>query len=124
MAETAERVTIVSSTALAAQRRSAQPERVGFERVELATLLGMYGRMVAAGEWRDFAIDMLIDRAVFSVFRRSSEMPLYRIEKDPRLARKQGMYSVVSAAGFVVKRGHDLKRVLRVFDKSSKVVEL
>ena len=70
--------------------------------------------MVADGEWRDYAIDFLKDRAVFSVFRRASEVPIYRIEKDPRLARKQGMYSVVSATGLILRRGHELDRVLLV----------
>jgi hypothetical protein len=74
--------------------------------------------MVAAGEWRDYAIDMLKDRAVFSVFRRTSEMPLYRIEKNPKLARRQGAYQVVAAGGLVMKRGHDLANVLQAFDKA------
>jgi hypothetical protein len=73
--------------------------------------------MVAAGEWRDYAIDALSDRAVFSVYRRSSEAPLYRIEKQPALARRQGAWSVMAAGGLIVKRGHDLDQVLRVFDK-------
>src|ERR1700744_5573498 len=73
--------------------------RVTFDRPELNRILSLYGRMVAAGEWRDYAIDFLRDKAVFSVFRRASEVPIYRIEKDPRLARKQGMYSVISATG-------------------------
>ena len=75
------------------------PGKVTFSRSELDRILGLYGRMVAAGEWRDYAIDFLKDRAVFSVFRRASEVPLYRIEKNPRLARRQGAYSVVSATG-------------------------
>jgi len=79
--------------------------------------------MVAAGEWRDYAIDTLKDRAVFSVFRRASEMPLYRVEKNPKLARKQGAYQVVAAGGLVLKRGHDLTAVLRVFDKGLKLAE-
>ena len=78
--------------------------------------------MVAAGEWRDYAIDFLKDRSVFSVFRRASEVPIYRIEKDPRLARKQGAYSVISATGLIVKRGHELDRVLRVIDRPLRVV--
>ena len=73
--------------------------------------------MVADGEWRDYAIDLMKDRAVFSVFRRSSEMPLYRIEKDPKLARRQGAYSVVATGGMVLKRGHELASVLKVFEK-------
>lgn len=98
------------------------PAKVTFDRHELNRILGLYGRMVAAGEWRDYAIDFLRDRAVFSVFRRSSEMPLYRIEKNPKLARKQGAYSVISATGLIVRRGHELDRVLRAIDKSLKLV--
>src|ERR671938_198703 len=90
------------------------PNRVTFNRPELNRILNLYGRMVADGEWRDYAIDFLKDRAVFSVFRRSTEVPLYRIEKNPKLARKQGAYSVVSATGLIMRRGHELDRVLRV----------
>src|SRR5436190_10396880 len=96
--------------------------RVTFERRELARILGLYGRKVAAGEWRDYAIDFLKDRAVFSVFRRSSEIPIYRIEKNPRLARRQGAYSVISATGLILKRGHELDPVLRALDKSLRLV--
>jgi hypothetical protein len=78
--------------------------------------------MVADGEWRDYAIDFLKDKAVFSVFRRASEVPIYRIEKDPRLARKQGAYSVVSAGGLILRRGHELDRVLLVIDRKLAVV--
>ena len=92
---------------------------VTFSRRELDRILRLYGRKVAAGEWRDYAIDFLKDRAVFSVFRRSSEVPLYRIEKSPRLARRQGAYSVISATGLIVRRGHELDRVLRAIDRSS-----
>ena len=98
------------------------PHRVTFNRLELNRILNLYGRMVADGEWRDYAIDFLKDRAVFSVFRRASEVPLYRIEKDPRLARRQGAYSVISATGLIVKRGHELEGVLRAVDKSLKLV--
>ena len=98
------------------------PRQVTFDRRELDRILNLYGRMVAAGEWRDYAIDFLKDRAVFSVFRRSSEMPIYRIEKNPKLAHKQGAYSVVSATGLIVRRGHELDRVLRVLDKSPSLV--
>jgi hypothetical protein len=91
--------------------------RVTFDRRELNRILILYGRMVAAGEWRDYAIDFLKDRAVFSVFRRASEVPIYRIEKDPKLARRQGAYSVISATGLILRRGHELDRVLRVLDK-------
>ena len=102
---------------------SAAPvNQVTFDRRELDRILNLYGRMVAAGEWRDYAIDFLKDRAVFSVFRRSSEMPIYRIEKNPKLARRQGAYSVVSATGLIVRRGHELDRVLRSIDKSVSLV--
>lgn len=102
--------------------RPAPAARIAFDRRELNELLNLYGRMVAAGEWRDYAIDFLKDVAIFSVFRRSSEVPLYRIIKDPELARKQGAYSVVAATGLVLKRGHELSRVLRVLDKRLSVV--
>jgi hypothetical protein len=100
----------------------ALPSRVTFNRLELNRILNLYGRMVANGEWRDYAIDFMKDRAVFSVFRRASEVPLYRIEKDPRLARKQGMYSVISASGLILRRGHELERVLLVIDRKLAVV--
>jgi hypothetical protein len=90
---------------------------VFFDRSELNRLLGLYGRMVAAGHWRDYAIDGLADAAVFSVFRRASEIPLYRIEKRPALARRQGQWMVTAHGGLVMKRGHDLAQVLRVFDR-------
>jgi hypothetical protein len=97
----------------------AQPSAavVFFERRELERLLRLYGRMVAAGEWRDYAIAGLSESAVFSVFRRASEQPLYRIEKRPALARKQGQWAVLTQGDHVLKRGHDLEQVLRVFDK-------
>ena len=99
-----------------------KPATVTFDRRELSELLNLYGRMVAAGEWRDYAIDFLKDRAVFSVFRRACEVPIYRIEKSPKLARRQGAYSIISATGLVVRRGHELDRVLRAIDKSLSVV--
>jgi hypothetical protein len=107
-----------------AERNSlaAAPGRVTFNRIELNRILNLYGRQVAAGEWRDYAIDFMKDRAVFSIFRRSSEVPLYRIEKDPRLARKQGAYSVISATGHILRRGHELERVLLVIDRKLSVV--
>lgn len=93
-----------------------------FNRQELSAILAVYGRKVAAGEWRDYAIDIGRDKAVFSVFRRASEFPLYRIEKTPRLARKQGAYSVVAPAGLILKRGHDLLRVLQVLEGRPRLV--
>ncbi len=98
------------------------PSRVTFNRLELNRILNLYGRMVAEGEWRDYAIDFCKDKAVFSVFRRASEVPIYRIEKDPRLARKQGAYSVISASGLILRRGHELDRVLLVIDRKLAVV--
>ncbi|CAN7176033.1 DUF2794 domain-containing protein [Phenylobacterium sp. LjRoot219] len=98
--------------------------RTFFERRELERLLRLYGRMVAAGEWRDYAIDGLHDAAVFSVFRRASEAPLYRIEKRPALARKQGAWAVIGHGEMILKRGHELEQVLRFFDKGRfKVVD-
>jgi len=108
---------ITSSTST----RSKRP--VCFDRHELNTILNVYGRRVAAGEWRDYALDMEKDRAVFSIFRRTSEMPIYRIEKSPKLARKQGAYSVISASGQILKRGTELRRVLSIFDKHLRLVE-
>lgn len=105
-------------------RRRGDPPPVTFNRRELDSILRLYGRMVADGEWRDYAIDHLKDRAVFSAFRRTSEVALYRIEKDPKLARKQGAFSVVAASGMILKRGHDLEQVLRVFEKNPKLVRL
>lgn len=91
--------------------------QVAFQRNELYVILSLYGRMVAAGEWRDYGISSLKDYAVFSIFRRTAENPLYRIEKHPRLRSKQGMYSVVGMDGQILKRGHDLKTVLRVLER-------
>jgi hypothetical protein len=88
-----------------------------FTRPELDQILRLYGQFVAAGEWRDYAIDLLKDAAIFSVYRRASEIPLYRIEKRPRMAAKQGAWMVVSMTGAILKRGHDLGQVLRVFDR-------
>lgn len=91
---------------------------VSFHRTELSVILSLYGRMVAAGEWRDYSISMLSEVAIFSIFRRTAEHPLYRIEKRPKLAKKQGQYSVIGMDGHILKRGHDLKTVIRVLDKT------
>jgi hypothetical protein len=98
------------------------PRQTAFTRQELTAILAVYGRKVAAGEWRDYAIDLGRDTAVFSIYRRSSEVPLYRIEKSPKLARKQGAYSVVAPAGLILKRGHDLIRVLSVLESRPRLV--
>jgi hypothetical protein len=94
-----------------------RPAGVFFERRELERLLRLYGRMVAAGEWRDYGMDSLHDAAVFSVFRRHSEAPLYRIEKRPALSRRQGAWAILGHGGHVLRRGHELDQVLRFFDK-------
>ena len=93
------------------------PEQVAFHRTELNVILGLYGRMVAAGEWRDYGMSHLKDVAVFSVFRRTAEHPLYRIEKRPKLRLKQGQYAVVGMDGQILKRGNDLRTVLRVLER-------
>ena len=98
------------------------PAVVAFDRFELRVLLNLYGRMVAAGEWRDYAMDFTPDLAIFSVFRRAHDVPLYRIEKNPKLARKQGQYVLKGTAGQVLKRGHELPLVLRFLDKPVKLV--
>ena len=116
----AKRVVIQTSNAQVAARTSL-PSQIMFDRRELTEILRVYGFKVAAGEWRDYAIDHLKDRAVFSVFRKSSETAMFRIEKNPKLARKQGAYSVVTMAGVVLKRGADLHQILRVFDKKTKL---
>ena len=107
-------------------RIAARPPKPGavttFNRQELSAILAVYGRKVAAGEWRDYAIDIGRDKAVFSVFRRASEVPLFRIEKAPKLARKQGAYSVMAPAGLILKRGHDLVRVLTVLEGRLRLV--
>ena len=97
------------------------PATVAFDRHELREIFNLYGRMVASGEWRDYAMDFGKEKAVFSVYRRSNEHPLYRIEKNPKLARKQGDYAVIAVTGLILKRGHELARVLQVLDKPVKL---
>jgi hypothetical protein len=93
------------------------PEQVSFDRAELSVILSLYGRMVAAGEWRDYGMSFLRELAVFSVFRRAAEHPLYRIEKRPRLRGRQGQYAVVAMDGRVLKRGNDLRQVIGVLER-------
>lgn len=100
-----------------------KPAQVSFDRRELFEILNIYGKMVAKGEWRDYAIDSLKDRALFSVYRRATEFALFTIEKNPKLANRQGAYSVISASGRIMRRGHDLKQVLRVFDRKLRLVD-
>jgi hypothetical protein len=104
------------------QPAAAAPAQVVFNRTELATILHLYGTKVAAGEWRDYAMDFNREKAVFAVYRRTSELPLYRIEKNPKLARKQGAYTVITAGGQILRRGHDLAQVLKVLLKKPKLV--
>jgi hypothetical protein len=96
---------------------SALPEQVSFDRAELGQILAIYGRMVAAGEWRDYGISALREVAVFSIFRRAAENPLYRVEKRPKLRAKQGIYAVLGVDGQVLRRGADLAAVLRVLER-------
>jgi hypothetical protein len=105
-----------SVVALAAHEFQTTNRPVSFDRRELSQILKVYGRKVADGEWRDYAIDQLREEAVFSVFRRTSEIPLYQIVKQPKLARRQGAYALVAATGHILKRGHDLGNVLRVLE--------
>ena len=112
-----------------AEQRSARPSSaaaagIAFDRHELQLILSIYGSKVAQGEWRDYAIDMGHDKAVFSVFRRTSEVPLYRIEKNPRNSRKQGLYSVIAQGGEILRRGHDLAQVLRILMRRPYLVTL
>jgi len=100
-----------------AMRQPPAANQVTFNRRELDRILDLYGRKVAAGEWRDYAIDFKADCATFSIYRRTSEMPLYRIEKRPKLKSRQGQYSVIAVSGQVLKRGHELEAVLRLLDR-------
>jgi hypothetical protein len=104
-------------------RQNLDPAPVTFHRRELDAILWIYGRMVGEGEWKDYAIDHMREKAVFSIFKRSGEMPLFRIEKNPKLAAKQGAYSVINTNGMILKRGHELPQVLKVFDKVLKLVD-
>ena len=89
-----------------------KPTQVGYERIELTRILDLYGRMVAAGHWRDYAIQFDSDAAIFAAFRRAAERPEFRIEKRPALRNRQGMWSLVGEAGMILKRGHELGPVL------------
>lgn len=112
-----------ASPVAAFQSYRSRPPEVRFDRTEMNEILRVYGRKVAEGEWRDYAIDQLREEAVFSIFRRSTETPLYRIVKKPELARRQGAYAVLAAGGMILKRGHDLRQVLNVLEKRLRLVE-
>ncbi|WP_421784763.1 DUF2794 domain-containing protein [Hyphobacterium sp.] len=96
---------------------SARTLPVMFDRTELDAILRVYGRLVMSGECKDYAIDGIADRAVFSIFRRASEFPLYRIEKVPAQAKRQGAWSILAPGGAILKRGHELSNLLKFFDK-------
>ena len=98
------------------------PAIVAFDRKELALILSVYGRKVGQGEWRDYAMDFLRERAVFSIYARVSERPLFIVEKTPRMRNKQGQYTVTNQQGRILKRGHDLALVLRALDPDLVVV--
>lgn len=106
----------VTPITLARARPHGNRARVFFNRFELRLILDIYGRMVAAGNWRDYAMDQVDGTAVFAAYRRASEMPEYRIVKAPRLARKQGAYLILGSAGQVLKRGHSLANALKIFE--------
>ena len=111
-----DRVAARGSVAPADASQASSAKLVSFDRAELRLILNLYGRQVAAGEWRDYAIDFSGERAEFCIMRRSNEYPVYRIRKAPALARKQGAFAVVSVTGFILKRGHDLRKVLSVLE--------
>lgn len=108
---------MVSQTNTSSNLREMANPQVAFHRTELAPILSLYGRMVAAGEWRDYGISCLREVAIFSIFRRTAEHPMYRIEKRPKLRDRQGMYAVVGMDGQILRRGHELKVVLRVLER-------
>jgi hypothetical protein len=112
---------VIVGNAFERERRAAQatPERIMWTRDELGHLLNVYGRMVAAGIWRDYAINDGRDAARFSIFRRASEVPLFRIDKIPAMRRKQGQYVLHAMDGRVLRRGHDLRALMRFFDRTS-----
>ena len=123
----AARKPLVSSTIensfTASSGNPVKPIQINFDRRELNAILRVYSFMVAAGEWRDYGIAHLKDRAVFSVFRKASEAPLFRIEKDPKLARRQGAYAIINQNGLILKRGQELDQVLTYFDKRLRLVD-
>lgn len=92
------------------------PEQVCFDRREFGVIFSLYGRMVASGEWRDYGISTLREVAVFAIFRRTAEVPLYCVEKRPAMRVRQGMFSVVAMDGWILRRGHDLAQVLHVLE--------
>ena len=113
----------IANTITASTGSPSKPSQISFDRRELNAILRVYGFNVAAGHWRDYSIDHLKDRAVFCVYRRANEAPLFRIEKVPARARRQGAYAVLNTAGTVLKRGHELTRVLAVLERRLQLVD-
>lgn len=105
-----------TSQASSAMARTPKQNSTSFNRKELDLILSLYGRRVAGGDWRDYAVDFLKEVAVFSIYRRASEIPIYRVEKRPKFGKRQGAYAVITATGLILKRGHDLKQVLKVLE--------
>ena len=102
----------------------ARASQIGFDRIELTRILDLYGRMVAAGHWRDYAIELGREAAIFAAFRRTAERPEYRIEKRPALRNRQGMWALIGEGGHILKRGHELGPVLAPLErKLLKIVE-
>jgi hypothetical protein len=116
-----DRISIVM-TANGYQSVKNKPSTVSFNREELDAILHIYGFMVGESEWKDYAIDHLKDRAVFSIFRKTGEIPYYKIEKIPKLSNKQGAFCITGANGIILKRGKDLRRLLKYFDKKLSIV--
>jgi len=108
---------IVKLTAHNCASKNRSPSQISFNRQEISQIMNVYGQMVSNGDWKDYAMDFLKDKAVFSIYRKASEHPLYRIEKVPALRHKQGQFSVIAPGGLILKRGQELKSVLRIFDK-------
>jgi len=108
---------IVTLPTLKPNHKNRTPSQVAFNRHELSLILGVYGQMVSNGDWKDYAMDFLKDKAIFSIYRKATEHALYKIEKVPSLRHKQGQFAVIAPGGLILKRGHDLKTVLKVFDK-------
>jgi hypothetical protein len=113
----------VDQTAVLLRFSGTLPKEIRLDRAELGMILNLYGRRVASGEWRDYAMDFGRETASFSVFRRSSEQPIYKIVKNPALIRKNGLYSVVAQGGLIMKRGNDLNQVLAVLEKRPKLAD-
>ena len=115
-------MTVHSNVISLSNEKPAPPiEQVSFNRRDIDILMQFYSARVGTGEWRDYAMDMLKDRAIFSIFKRASEVPIYTVHKTPKLAKRQGEWSLLNANGLILKRGKDLRQVLKVLDKKPKL---